>query len=122
MLKKSPDFSELVTNNTFSTKIGEIEKKTLDDSKYIITTEFNKFLGEIFDERLKQAKLATITDLNSVDRHAIKNQEKIEKLQTHDLSFFIGQSYLDNNGSQNFLIFQTIFLTDTIVNRNLKDC
>ena len=49
MLKKIPDVSGLVTNNTFNIKIGEIEKKTLDDPKYINTTEFNKFLGEIFD-------------------------------------------------------------------------
>ena len=37
--------------------------------------------------------------------------EKIEKLEAHDLSFFITKQWLDgwNDGSQNFFLFQPIF-------------
>ena len=50
-------------------------------------------------------------------------QVKIEKLRTYDSSPFIGQSYFGNDGSQNSLIFQSIYktfkmsasLTDAIV-------
>ena len=59
----------------------------------------------MFDERLKEVKLATTADLNTVDQHAMKNEESIEKFQAHHLSNFISQSYFGNDRSQNFLIF-----------------
>ena len=37
-----------------------------------------------------------------------------KKLQTFDLSLFIGQSYFFNNGAQNFLIFQPTLNTFTV--------
>ena len=40
-------------------------------------------------------------------------QDKIVKLQTYNLSLFIGQSYFFNDGSQNFFIFQPILNTFT---------
>ena len=38
-----------------------------------------------------------------------KNREKLKNLQTFDLSYFIGKSYQDDNGSQTYLILQPIF-------------
>lgn len=38
----------------------------------------------------------------------------MEKLQTCDSSIFIGQRYFFNDGSQNFLIFQTILNTSAV--------
>ena len=49
--KSIPDACGLVTNNSFKTKIKEIEDKIPDHDKYINTNEFNKFSGAIFDER-----------------------------------------------------------------------
>ena len=40
-------------------------------------------------------------------------QDKIVKIETYDLSLFIGQSYFNNDGSQNYLIFQPIYKTIT---------
>ena len=40
--------------------------------------------------------------------------KKTGKLQTFDLSFFIGKSYFSNDGSQNLLIFQILFKTFTM--------
>ena len=56
-------------------------------------------------------KLATTNDLNTVKQLCTKNEEKIENLQIHDSSLFIGQSYFGNDGSQNVLIFQAIYKT-----------
>ena len=38
----------------------------------------------------------------------------MEKLQTCDSSIFISQRYFLNDGSQNFLIFQTILNTSAV--------
>ena len=46
----------------------------------------------IFKERLKQAKLITTNDLSTVEQGAIKNEEKTEKLQTSDLSYFLNKN------------------------------
>ena len=37
-----------------------------------------------------------------------KNREIIKKLQTLYLTYFIGKSYVDDDGSQNYLIFQPV--------------
>ena len=37
------------------------------------------------------------------------DQNKTEKLQTYDTSPFTGQSYIINDGSQSFLIFQPVY-------------
>ena len=79
-----------------------------DYSKYITTNEFNKFSSEIFDERLKKAKLASANNLNTVKQHATKNEEKIVKLKIYDSCLFNAQSYFGNDGSHNFLVFQSI--------------
>ena len=55
--------------------------------------------------------LATKTELKT-------EKDKIEKLQTYDSSLFVDQSYFMNNGSQNFLIFQPIINTFTILAGN----
>ena len=79
----------------YDTKIKEIGDKTSDHDKYITTTDFNRFSGTIFDKRLEQANLPATTNINAIEQRAIKNKEKIEKLQKY------GQSYFNNVGSQN---------------------
>lgn len=37
---------------------------------------------------------------------ADKNWEKIKKLKTFDISYFVDKFYFGNNGSQNYLTFQ----------------
>ena len=58
-------------------------------------------------------------DLANVEDCTIEN-EKIEKLQTCDLRFFIDTSYFSNDGPQNFLIFQPISRLSTM-SAGLKD-
>ena len=38
-----------------------------------------------------------------------KNREKIKNIQKFDLSYFMGKCYFDDDGSQNYLIFQPVF-------------
>ena len=42
-------------------------------------------------------------------------QDKIVKLQTYDLSLFIGKRYFNNDGAQLYLIFQPIYKTITML-------
>ena len=42
-----------------------------------------------------------------------KNREKLKKRQTFDLSYFISSRYFDGDGSQNCIVFQTLFKSFT---------
>ena len=57
-----------------------------DHTKYINTPKFHEFLGSIFDMKLKQAING---DVSAVLQRANKIREKIETLQTFDLSFLV---------------------------------
>ena len=55
-------------------------------------------------------------------------QNKIVKLQNHDLSLFIGQSYYVNDGAQLYLILQPLYYTlkrlgdtEKVASRKSKD-
>ena len=105
----------------YNTKITEIEKKFTDHKhdKYITTPEFNKLTAENFSARLAQANLITKTDfdakLSSLNRKIVSNKTKhllieneLKKLKTFDLSYFIGKSHFDEDGAQNYLVFQSV--------------
>ena len=75
--------------------------------------------AENFAARLKQANLVTKTDfdakLSSLNRKITSNKTKhllieneLKKLKTFDLSYFIGKSHFDEDGAQNYLVFQPI--------------
>ena len=72
MLFRLMIIKNLFEKASYDTKIKEIEDK-IDD--------FNKLSGTIFDERLNKIKLARATDLNTVKQFAIRNEEKIGKIQ-----------------------------------------
>ena len=55
--------------------------------------------------------LANESQLDTALHAADKNREKIKNLQTFDSCYFNGGKYFVNDGSQNYLIFQTIFIT-----------
>ena len=103
---KIPDTSSLVTATILNTKTGEVNNKFPDHAKYITTPEIHKFAGSIFDTKLKQANLATNNDANTVEQHPNKNKEKIEKLQTFDLSYFLLNKFFVDDGFQNTFVYQ----------------
>ena len=116
---KIPSVSSLVKKTDYDTKISELEKKLTDHNhdKYITTPEFNTLAADVFNARLAQANLITKTDfdakLSSLNRKITKNKSKyllvqneLKKLKTFDLSYFIGKSHFDEDGAQNYLVFQ----------------
>ena len=110
---KIPDSSKLVKKTDYNTKITEIEKKLTDHNhdKYITTTEFNKLATDTFNARLVQANLIKKTDfdhkLSDLNIEIVSNKRKdivIEK----ELRYFHGKNYFDEDGNQNYYIFQPI--------------
>ena len=102
----------------YNTKINEIEKKLTDHDhdKYITTPEFNALAADVFNARLVQANVVTKTDfdnsVSSLDSKITANktknesiENKFKKVQTFDLSYFIGKSHFEENGTQNYLVF-----------------
>ena len=86
---------------------------------YITTPKYNKLTAENFAERLAQTNLVTKTDfdnkLSSVDRKITANETKylvienaLEKLKTFDSGYFRGKNYFEEDGTQNWLVFQSI--------------
>ena len=98
-----------------------MEKKFTDHNhdKYITKPEFNKATAENFAARLAQANFITKTDfdgkLSSLDRKTTSNktrhlliEKKLKKLKTFDLGYFIGKNHFDEDGVQNYLVFESI--------------
>ena len=105
----------------YYTKVNEIEKKITDHShgKYITTPEFNKLTTGNFAARLGQVNLVTKTDfddkLSNLNRKNNSNKTKhllveneLNKLETFDSVYFRGKSHLEEDGTQNWFVFQPI--------------
>ena len=116
---KRPDVSGLVKKEDYNTKITEIENKINNHihDKYITTSEFNNLAADVFNARLAQANLITKTDfdakLSRINRKITENKTKnllveneLNKLKTFDSSYFIGKSHFEEDGTQNYLVFQ----------------
>ena len=115
------DVSNLVTKTDYSTKVIEIENKLNNHNhdKYIDTQEFNKLAGNVFNARLAQANLVAKADfdakLSSLNRKVTKNktdhlliQNELKKLKTFDSSYFIAKNHFEDDGVQNYLLFQPL--------------
>ena len=102
-------------------KFTEIENKLNNHNhdKYIDTLEFNKLAADVFNARLSQANLVTKTNfdntISSLDGKIAENKTKnksieneFKKLKTFDSSYFIGKNFFDEDGAQNYLVFQSI--------------
>ena len=115
------DVSSLVKKIDYNTKISEIEKKVRDHNhdKHITTPEFNNLAARVFTARLARADLETKTDFNNklqdISKRITSNKTKhllveneLKKLKTFDLSHFRGKIYIEEDGTQNNLVFQPI--------------
>ena len=87
---------------------------------YITAPEFNKFTAEIFAARFAQEYLVTKTDFDtkliSLNRKIKSNEtkyllveNKLKKLQTFDSSYFRGKNDFEEDGTQNYLVFQPMY-------------
>ena len=118
---KIPSVSSLVKKTDYNTEITEVENKlnNHNDDKYITTPEFNTLVADVFNARLAQANLITKTDfdakLSSLNRKITQNKTKhllveneLNKLKTFDSSYFIRKSHFEEDGAQNYLVFQPL--------------
>ena len=103
----------------YDMKIADIE------NQYITTANYNKVTKNVVAERVKKKKqflknpvivhLVNNTDLNKlVATLAIKveskaGQDKIMKVQTFNSSYLCGKSHFIDDGTQNNLVFQTLY-------------
>ena len=114
--------SSLVNKTDYDRKISELEKKLTDHNhdNYITTPEFNTLAARVFNAGLAEANLITKTDfdtkLSSLNRKIPSNKSKhlhveneFQKLKTFDLSYFIGKSHFEEDGAQNYLVFQPVY-------------
>ena len=119
---KIPNVRNLVKKTDYDTKISDIEKKIADHNhdKYITTQEFNKLTTENFNARLAWANLITKTDfdakLQSLSKRITSNKTKhllveneLKKLKTFDLSYFKDKYDFEEDGTQNYLVFQPMY-------------
>ena len=120
---KIPSVSSLVKKTDYNTKITEIEKKLTDHNhdKYITTPEFNTLAASVFNARLAQANLVakinfdnTVSSLNNkIAVYKTKNESfenELKKLKTFYSSYFIGKSHFEEDGTQNILVFQPMYI------------
>ena len=118
---KIPDVRNLVKKTDYSTKVTEIENKVNvhNHDKYIDTPEFNELAADVFNVRLVQANLITKTEfvakLSSLNRKITADKSKhllveneLNKLKTFDSSYFTGKIHFEEDGTQNYLVFQTL--------------
>ena len=119
---KIPSVSNLVKKIDYGTKVKEIEKKITDykHENYITTPEFNKLTAENVAAILSQANLVTKTDFNkklsnlkqiivsSKTKHLVIESE-LKKLKTFDSGYFCGKSHFEDDGTQNYLVFEPIY-------------
>ena len=125
---KVPSTSNLVEKTDYNTKITEIKKKLTahKHDEYIVTSNFNTLATNLFNTRIAQANLITKTDFNaklsSLNRKITKNksdhllvQNKLNKLKNFDLSYFIGKNHFEEDCTQNYLVFQSMYKYFTIM-------
>ena len=111
----------LVNKTDYNTKITEIENgiNNHNHDKYIDSQEFNKLTADVFNARIAQANLITKTEFNAklsnLNRKITANKSKhllveneLNKLKTFDSGYFIGKSHFEEDGVQNYLVFQPI--------------
>ena len=104
----------------YNTKINENEKKITDHShdKYITFPEFDELTAKNLAARLTQANLVTKTNfddkLKNLNKKFPSDQTKhlivaneFKKLETFDSIYFRDKSHFEDDGTQNYLAFQT---------------
>ena len=118
---KIPNVSNLVNKTDYNTKVTEIENKVNNHNhdKSITTPKFNKLAADVFNARIAQANVITKTDfdakLSSLNRKITTNKTKhllvkneLNKVKIFHSSYFIGKSHFEEDGVQNYLVFQPI--------------
>ena len=87
-----PDITNLIKKSDYDIKIAEIE------NKYVSNTGF--------DSKLAQANVIT---KRNFDAKIIEIENNIKNLQAFDSGYFRSKSHFEDDGTQNYLVFQPLF-------------
>ena len=109
----------LLKKQDITLKLQKLKLNNHNHDKYITNPEFNTLAADVFNVKLAQAILITKTDfdakLSRINRKITENKSKnllgeneLNKLKTFDSSYFIGKSHFEEDGTQNYLVFQPI--------------
>ena len=112
----------MVKKTDCNTKTTEIDNQLNNHNhdKYIDTSEFNKIAADVFNARIAQGNLIAKKDfdakLSSLNKKITQNRTKhlpveneLNNLKTFDSSYFIGKSHSEEDGTQNYLVFQPMY-------------
>ena len=97
---KIPTVSILVKKTNYNAKVSDIEKKITDH----ITTTANLVKKTDFDNKQSSINRKIVS-------HKAKNlviENKLKKLKAFNSNYYNGKNYFDENGIQNYLVFQSI--------------
>ena len=97
---KIPSVSNLVKKTNYNAKVSDIEKKITDH----ITTATNLVKKTDFDHKLSSLNRKIVS--NKAKELAIEN--KLKKLKAFDSNYYNGKKYFNEDGIQNYLVFQSI--------------
>ena len=97
---KIPSVSNLVKKTDYNAKVSDIEKKITDH----ITTAANLVKKTDFDNKLSSLNKKIVS--NKAKDLVIEN--KLKKLKAFDSSYYNGKNYFDEDGIQNYIVFQSI--------------
>ena len=84
---------------------------------YFTSSDYNKFMSEIIDTKIKELvnksnifRFINDSDLNKkIETLATKaelnaEQDKLVKLETYDLNYFLGKIFVGDDGSKNIFV------------------
>ena len=119
---KIPDVGNLVKKTDYDTEVTEIENKLNNHNydEYIDTSEFSKLAVNVFNARIALSNLITKTDFDftllGLNKKITQNktqhllvENELNKLKTFDSSYFFGKSHFEEDGTQNYLVFQLMY-------------
>ena len=107
-----PDISGLVTKTNYNTKISEIEGKINNHihDQYVTTTTLNALSTNLVTKTKFDAELKKASDrVTSNKRKDLLLENEIKILEKFAAAYFRSKIYFDNDGTQNYLVFQPVY-------------
>ena len=96
------DTSGFVLKTKYGTDKSELENETPDTSDLVKKTDYKTKINEKEGKIPDISNLATKTALTSVE-------SQLNKLKTFFFNYFNGKSHFEEDGTQNYLVFQPIY-------------
>ena len=109
----------MVTKTNYNTKVSEIESKidNHNHDKYVAFTSLNAMSVKLITNTKLDAELKKNCDKATSNKTKdLLLENEIKKLQKFDAAYFRGKNYFDNDGTQNYLVFQPVYKYFKLIN------